>query len=151
MSSVEATIASELRAALDELVAEQILLFENGNYRFAQQPLREALLGQMDDTRRRAQHLVLRRQCSARRGVGSRDRSGPASLQAGEEERGAQILANAGSEYLSTRAGRERGSSWRSGCTRRSSMYDASGVRTSRCASCLFALVRVAYIRRTGK
>ena len=44
-------------AALDELLAEQILLLEDHSYRFAQESLRAALIEQLDAERRRELHL----------------------------------------------------------------------------------------------
>jgi hypothetical protein len=87
--------------ALDELVSEQILVSEKAHYRFAQHTLREAILFQMDDARQRELHrraaeaLLSRGELS----VGLRIEAASHLLRAGDETRGADLMATAGREF----------------------------------------------------
>jgi Protein kinase domain/AAA ATPase domain len=88
-------------AALDELVAEQVLALESNHYRFAQQSLREAVLLQMDDAQRKQLHLRAAEAllASAPLGIGLRIEAARHLMRAGEEGRGADLMASAGREF----------------------------------------------------
>jgi hypothetical protein len=94
----EGRAQSETFAALDELVAEQILRTEGGNYRFSHSALREAVLSRMDETKRRSLH---RRAADALlaadpTGVSARIEAARHLLDAGEDSRGAMIMSKLG-------------------------------------------------------
>jgi hypothetical protein len=91
-----------LYLALDELVAEHILLVDQGRYGFRQQTLRESVLGQMDDARRRSLHLQAAEALLAdgEQSVSSRMDAAWHLLRAGEETRGADLMAGATREFL---------------------------------------------------
>jgi hypothetical protein len=91
----------ELHRALGELVAAQILNVESDKYRFSQEALREAVLGQLDDTRRRALHLQLASELlAAPPTIGRSVEAAMHLLHAGEETRGADLIASAGRAYV---------------------------------------------------
>jgi hypothetical protein len=91
----------ELHRALGELVAAQILSVESDKYRFSQEALREAVLGQMDDARRRALHLQLADELlAAPPQIGRSVEAAMHLLHAGEETRGADLIASAGRAYV---------------------------------------------------
>jgi hypothetical protein len=96
-------------AALDELVAEQILLVEGESYRFAQEALRRAASAQMDEGRRSASHV---RAAEAALSVAGdslevRMEAGFHLLLGGDELRGADLLASTGQAFVRGRHGGE--------------------------------------------
>jgi hypothetical protein len=94
-------------AALDQLVADQILLAEGESYRFGQTALREAVLARMDPARRRA--LQLRTAETLLEGsdeqLEQRMEAAWHLLGAGEETRGAELLANTSRKFLGAAGG----------------------------------------------
>ena len=93
--------AADVYQALAELIAEQILVVENDSYRFAQPRLREAVLLQMDEARRRSRHLQIAHEMLAQGPKHGRLVAAALHLvRAGEEGRGADIIAQAGRAYL---------------------------------------------------
>ena len=88
--------------ALDELVAEQILLAEGGNYGFRQQALRESVLAQIDEARRSALHLRAADTllAGAEQNVSAQMEAAWHLLHAGEEARGADLIAGATRVFL---------------------------------------------------
>jgi hypothetical protein len=88
--------------ALDELVAEQILAVDDGSYGFRQQAVRESVLAQLGDTRRCALSLQAATAVLAQREptVQSRVDAAWHLLNAGEEERGADLMTAAAREFL---------------------------------------------------
>jgi tetratricopeptide (TPR) repeat protein len=89
-------------AALDELVSEQVLVSDKSQYRFTQQALREAILLQLSDEMQRELHkraaeaLLSRGELS----LGLRIEAAGHLLRAGDETRGAELMATAGREFL---------------------------------------------------
>jgi tRNA A-37 threonylcarbamoyl transferase component Bud32 len=88
--------------ALDELVADQILLAEGGNYGFRQQALRQSVLAQIDEARRRALHQRAAQALlvSAEPEVGVRMDAAWHLLHAGEDLRAADLMAGAARDFL---------------------------------------------------
>jgi hypothetical protein len=88
--------------ALDDLVAEQILLVEDGYYGFRQQALRQSVLEQVGEARRKTLHLraaqTLLDQVAP--SVSSRMEAAWHLLHAGDELRGADIIVAASREFL---------------------------------------------------
>jgi tetratricopeptide (TPR) repeat protein/tRNA A-37 threonylcarbamoyl transferase component Bud32 len=101
LALVENATEQEVFAALDELVSEQVLSVDKNQYRFAQQSLREAVLQQMDDARRRRLHLHAAEAllASAQLGIGLRIEAAWHLMRAGEEGRGADLMVSAGREF----------------------------------------------------
>jgi tetratricopeptide (TPR) repeat protein/tRNA A-37 threonylcarbamoyl transferase component Bud32 len=88
--------------ALDELVQEQILLAEEAQYRFAHQALRNAFLMHMSDAARRELHARAAETLlkSSELGIGQRIEAALHLMRAGNEARGADLMAAAGREFL---------------------------------------------------
>jgi hypothetical protein len=100
LALVDNTDSERCYAALDELVSEQIVLVDQGQYRFEQPALRDALLAQMEETKRKTLHrraatLLLESGASA----GTRVEAAWHLLHGGDEVRGADLLAEAGREF----------------------------------------------------
>jgi tRNA A-37 threonylcarbamoyl transferase component Bud32 len=97
----EAAQEQRTYAALDELVSEQIVVVEQGHYRFEQNALREAMLALMDDAKRR-----LLNQRAAKTLLASGDtpeirvEAAWHLLHAGDDVQGADILAETGRAYF---------------------------------------------------
>jgi hypothetical protein len=89
-------------AALDELLDEQILRLQDGEYRFAQESLRLVVFSGMDDVRRRQRQMNTAELLLAGHAPGVTERVEAAwhMLRAGEETRGADLLAAVGRELL---------------------------------------------------
>jgi Protein kinase domain/AAA ATPase domain len=88
--------------ALDELVAEQMLSVVSGGYGFQRESLRESVLSQIDEKRRTPLHLraaeaLLNGDAPS---VESRMQAASHLLDAGEDVRGADMLANAAAQFL---------------------------------------------------
>jgi tRNA A-37 threonylcarbamoyl transferase component Bud32 len=95
-------------AALDELVSEQIVVVEQGYYRFEQTALREAMLALMDDARRRALHRQAAKTLLASGGSPEiRVEAAWHMLHAGDDVQGADILAETGRDYFRKQIGQE--------------------------------------------
>ncbi|HKP61831.1 MAG TPA: protein kinase [Polyangiales bacterium] len=90
----------EIYAALDELVADQILIAERGQYRFEHPGLREAIRARLDDDRRRALHLRAAQTLRDGKGAGERVEAAWHVMHSGDELLGADMLAEAGREFL---------------------------------------------------
>src|SRR5262249_42895126 len=93
---------SETYGALDQLVAEQLLLIDGGHYRFGQESVRAALVAQIDPGRRRAMHLRAAETLLAdpEASAGTQIEAAGHLMQAGQEGRGADIVARAGRAFL---------------------------------------------------
>jgi tetratricopeptide (TPR) repeat protein len=89
-------------AAISELVDERVLSVDAESYRFAQESVREAVLAQVEPERRSALH---RRAADAMLADGDGDLATRIEaalhlLRAGDEERGANMIVEAGRNYL---------------------------------------------------
>jgi len=102
LALLEGTSESETYAALDELVAEQILRAEAGSYRFAHEALRCAVAENLDEARRRASHARAAEVLLASDpdGMAARIEAALHLLDANEESRGAEMLAKLGMGLL---------------------------------------------------
>ncbi|HMJ15351.1 MAG TPA: AAA family ATPase, partial [Polyangiaceae bacterium] len=91
-----------LHRALDELVAEEILMFEANRYRFCHEGMREAVIRRMDAEQRRTMHHTLGEALLSVAGDTPRTllEAGLHLLNAGEETRGADLLAVAGRKAM---------------------------------------------------
>jgi tetratricopeptide (TPR) repeat protein len=92
--------------ALDELVEEQILVSENAQYRFTHQALRNAFVLHMGKAERAALHAraaeaLLRGDAPS---IGQRIEAALHLMRAGQEARGADLMASAGREFLRTQS-----------------------------------------------
>ncbi|HET6331764.1 MAG TPA: protein kinase [Polyangiales bacterium] len=88
-------------SALDELVAEQILVAERGQYRFEHSALREAIFAQLSDDRRRALHVRASAALLASGdSIAIRMEAAWHVMRAGDELAGAAMLAAAAQEFL---------------------------------------------------
>ncbi|HEY6559155.1 MAG TPA: AAA family ATPase [Polyangiaceae bacterium] len=98
LALADARAESDTYAALDELVAEQILCSDSGSYRFAHDALRRALLDNFDEPRRRASHIRAAEAllAAAPERAATRLEAAVHLLDAGEENRGAELLAQIG-------------------------------------------------------
>ncbi len=105
LALLEGAAERELFAALDELVAEQILVRDDAHYRVSQDSLREALLLQMDDAERKALHLRAAEALLADGGgnVGDQVEAAFHLMRAGDESRGAELAATATRAFLRNR------------------------------------------------
>jgi tRNA A-37 threonylcarbamoyl transferase component Bud32 len=103
-----ATGQQDTYAALHELVSEQIVLVEEEHYRFEQTSLREAMLALMDVSRRRALHLQAANTLLASGDTPEfRVEAAWHLLHAGDETRGADILAETGRDYIRKQSGHD--------------------------------------------
>jgi tetratricopeptide (TPR) repeat protein/tRNA A-37 threonylcarbamoyl transferase component Bud32 len=92
--------------ALDELVAEQIVVSENAHYRFTHQALRNAFVLHMGEAERRALHVRAAEALLAGEApsIGQRMEAALHLMRAGQEARGADLMAHAGREFLRTQS-----------------------------------------------
>jgi hypothetical protein len=105
LALAEQTEEREAYNALDELVADQILLLEGSSYRFAQETLRETMLSQMDGRRRRALHMRAAEALLSAAGDDLELRMEGAwhLLRSGDESGAADLLASTGRAFLANR------------------------------------------------
>ena len=90
------------QSLLDELLAEGVLVGAGGRFRFGQDSLRESLLSRLDDERRRRIHRQVGEALLRARDGTTFDAviAGWHLLRSGDEERGAELLANAGRQLM---------------------------------------------------
>jgi tRNA A-37 threonylcarbamoyl transferase component Bud32 len=93
---------SDVYRALDELVAEQILLIEDGSYAFRQHALRQSVLEQIDDGRRKSlSHKAARSLLAGdERSVQAQVEAAWHLLHAGAETEGADLMMEAAHVFL---------------------------------------------------
>ena len=98
LALVEGQSEGAIYAALDEMVAEQILRSEGGSYRFAHDAVRLAVAEKLDDSRRRASHVRAAEAllASAPDDIAAQIEAAMHLLTAGAESRGAEMLAKLG-------------------------------------------------------
>lgn len=136
----------ETYAALDELVADQILIADGPSYRFAQQTVREAILQRLDSATRRGYHLL-----AADAILASADNDGALLdaawhlLDAGEEGRGAELLASAGGRFIRDGGGDQAGTELVKAFDTTLAVYDRQDRPIHEKTAVLFGLVGVAY------
>ncbi len=146
LALAEGRSEGETYAALDELVAEQILWSEGGSYRFAHAALRDAVLGRMDESGRRARHV------RAAEALLAADPDGPATcieaalhlLDAGEEGRGADLIARIALGLIGTtyfNAGGEAALA----LSRALDVFERQGRSEHELAALLFPMMKLAY------
>ena len=143
---VEGRSESDTYAALDELVAEQILRSESGSYRFAHDALRRAVAENLDDERRRASHLRAAEAllASDSEGVGARIEAALHLLDAGEESRGAEMLAKLGMG-LTSAVDFNAGSEAVLALERALDCFERQGRSEHEIAALLFPMMKLAY------
>jgi hypothetical protein len=134
-------------AVLDELLAEQVLVFESDGYRFRHDAMREAVLSRMDlETRRKAQLRAAEALLAFEAGgVAERVEAALHLVDAGDERRGARILVTAARE-LAAAAGTHRNANQlvRALC-RMVRAYDGQGRSDYELGALLFPLMPLAY------
>ena len=143
---MEGKAESETYAALDELVAEQILRSEAGSYRFAHDALRRAVAGNLDDARRRESHVRAAEAllASDADGVGARIEAALHLLDAGEESRGAEMLAKLGMG-LTSAVDFNAGSEAVLALERALECFERQGRSEHEIAALLFPMMKLAY------
>lgn len=144
---VERQTDAEFHAALDELVTEQILVADGSNYRFAQAPVRDAVLARLDAPARRALH---RRAAEVFLAVGEGDlaarmEAGWHLLRAGEENRGVEILATAGRAFVADQSGGQSSEQGFRALRAVLAIYDKQKRSDYELARILFPLLPLAY------
>jgi hypothetical protein len=87
-------------ALLDELVSEGILVGSGGRYRFSDGALREALLSGLEGARRAGLHRTVGEALLREGGTFDSIIAGWHLLQGGDEERGAELLADSGRRLI---------------------------------------------------
>jgi hypothetical protein len=102
LTSLPGKTEREMYAAQGELVAEQILVTEGGDYRFYQESVRVAVLARLDAPLRRATYLRAAENilASAGQSVGQEVEAARYLIEAGEESRGAELLAKVGWAFV---------------------------------------------------
>ncbi|HMJ12204.1 MAG TPA: hypothetical protein VK524_12355, partial [Polyangiaceae bacterium] len=138
---------SEFYFALDELIAEQILLTDGTNYRFAQEATRDAIARRMPAEMRNAAHVRAARAAleGAHQDVAARMQAGFHYLQAGDELRGADLLAGVGNAFLAERCATAGSEQAVSALVLALEGYDRLGRSSYEVARVLFPLVPLAY------
>ncbi|HET6332077.1 MAG TPA: protein kinase [Polyangiales bacterium] len=92
---------AEVYEALDELVAEQILIVDGERYQFRQESLRTAVLAQMEESRRRERHLQIADDLLARDPpYSTRVEAAWHLVRGGHETRGADLIVRSGVDYM---------------------------------------------------
>jgi tRNA A-37 threonylcarbamoyl transferase component Bud32 len=136
----------DLFAALDELVTEEILVVEGSKYRFAHGAVRDAVLAQLDEQGRREKHRLAGEAflCASEEDTAARMDAGWHLLHAGEERRGADILADVGSAFLATLSATETTEQAAALCAALA-IYDKQGRSPYEVARVLFPLLPLAY------
>jgi hypothetical protein len=136
----------ETYAALDELVAEQILVTDGASYRFAQHAVREAVLHGMDSAARRAHHRRVAETLLASADTDNvRLEAGWHFLGAGEEARGVELLAQAGRQFVLDGKFEQDGQNLVRAFDTTLAVYDRQGRSFHDRTAILFCLVGVAY------
>ena len=146
LALAEGHTEAEVYSALDELVAEQILQSESGKYRFGHSALRDALLEGMNDEDRSA------RQIRAAEALLADDPDDPGArieaalylLDAGEERRGADMIATLGLGLLGT-AYFNAASDAVLALSRALDVYERQGRSDYELAALLFPMMKLAY------
>jgi hypothetical protein len=92
----------EAHAALDELLDEQIIVLEAGNYRLASETMRSVVFARIGDYRRRQRHVLAADALLADTNAGLAQRVEAAwhLLRAGEEQRAADLLVTPATQIL---------------------------------------------------
>jgi hypothetical protein len=147
LTLAEGASEQEAFAALDELVAEQVLALDKDHYRFAQYTLREAVLLQMDDTQRKSLHLRAAEALliSANLGIGLRIEAAWHLMRAGEEGRGADLMASAGREFQRNESMTESPAQVVEALHTAAMVYEKQGRSEYELATLLFPLVTLGF------
>ncbi|HMJ16042.1 MAG TPA: protein kinase, partial [Polyangiaceae bacterium] len=138
-------------AALDELLSEQIAALGGGRYRFDQDAVRQAVAKQVDEASRRTIH---RRTAELLLADGEQDaavriEAGWHLLHAGDERRGADILAAAGRGFLAGLAGlagHESADDAVHALSAALECYEKQGRSEYEIAAVLFPMLSIAYL-----
>jgi hypothetical protein len=102
---VEGGSERDVYLALDQLIAEQILVLEDGSYGFRQQAMQQAVLAQIPEPRRRQLSARAAQVLLAAGGtdVEARVEAAWHLLNAGQEQAGADLMTDAAREFLERR------------------------------------------------
>jgi hypothetical protein len=142
---LDGTSESETYAALDELVAEQILRSEGGSYRFAHDALRRAVAENLDEARRRSSHArAAEALLASEPNVAAQIDAAVHLLDAGEESRGAEMLAKLGMG-LTSAVDFNAGSEAVLALERAVEIFERQGRSDHEIAALLFPMVKLAY------
>jgi tetratricopeptide (TPR) repeat protein len=136
----------DVYAALDELVADQILGRDGNSYRFAHGALRDTLLAGLKDTDRRQGHLRAAETLLAADpdNVAVRVEAALHLLDAGEDRRGADMVASIGLSLLSTTYF-NAGSEAVVALSRALGVFERQGRSDYELAALLFPMMKLAY------
>ena len=143
----------ETLAALDELIAEQILAVDGDRYRFAQVAVQRALAERMPKAHRRAQHARI-----AQALLAAGDETLPVRmdaawhlLHAGEELRGANLLASTSIQFLKASGASESVEHLVAALRTAVDVYERHGRSKHEIAALLFPMIPLAYFSANFK
>ncbi|HMJ12546.1 MAG TPA: AAA family ATPase, partial [Polyangiaceae bacterium] len=134
-------------AALAELVAEQIFICDAETYRFAQESMRRRVATQMTEAARRAAHKLAAEAVlqTVTQSSSGRLEAGWHLLHAGEESRGADILAMDGRAFLAAQGGGDSTEHAIRALLGALEVYDRQGRSDYEIARVIFPLIPLAY------
>jgi hypothetical protein len=137
--------AEAVHQAFAELLAAQLLLIEDGRYRFAREAVRRGLCERMDESVRREQHRKVAQVLMARpRDDAALLQAGRHLLAAGDETRGADVIAPLG-RRLAGRAQDENQAEVVQTLLAALRVYEKQGRPPQAIAEILFVMVDMAY------
>lgn len=138
---------AELYAALAELVAQEIVVVEGSYYRFLQPAIRDGLAASLEPGRRRELHVQAAEWLleTGDQEVGVRVDAGWHLLQAGDEARGADILAHAGRDFARSEFARESTEQVVQALEAAFAVYERQGRSDHELAGILFSLVPLSF------
>jgi hypothetical protein len=147
LATSELSGEARTHAALDELLAEQVLVAEGDAYRFRHDAIREAVLSRMDPELRRRSRLRAAEALLAfdANDVTQRVEAALQLIDAGEEQRGAKILVSAARDFSSGAGTHQNADQLVRALCRLVRAYDAQGRSDYELGALLFPLLPLAY------
>jgi hypothetical protein len=137
----------ETLIALDELVAEQVVVVDGASYLFAQQALRNAVNASLPEERRKALHARVAHALLAGGDDALAVRMDAAShlLRAGEERRGADLLASTSRAFLKAQGATESVEHLVAALRTAVEIYERHGRSKHEIAALLFPMIPLGY------
>jgi len=145
LAFAEGLSEAQSHAALGSLLAEQILIYTEGRYQFAQQGLRNRLMESLHPERARALHKRAAGVLDGTEALELRMQRGWHLLRAGEELAGAELLASTSRAFINTASAREEGQSVIAALCTALEVYERHGRSPHERAALLFPLVLMCY------